>query len=1386
MNINLLEMSFTGAVLIAAVLILRALLLNRLPKRTFPALWGVAILRLLLPFSVASALSVYSLFPLPLEQLPLEQLPLEQPSEPPVSAPVTQTAPRIPEAVVTETAPAPHPFPQKTETTYFAENAPTVPTKPAELPAAAEPVSAETVWFFVWCSGAVLSLSGFAAVYLRERRKFRASIPEEGGYTADWLTAHPIRRRVTVRRSDRIDAPLTYGLFRPVILLPDSMDRTDEKRLDYVLTHEMVHICRFDAVKKPICALALCVHWFNPLVWVMFFLFSRDLELACDEGVVRRLGEDQKSDYAKTLIGMEAERSGFLPLFSRFGGFAAEERIRAIMKIKKSSAIAGAAACLLVCATAGVFATSAAQTEEEDTTVISEETLTDVMFDDGRTVSPVEWWTAEEYEQWIIEQEKEMESLIGTGSGWYDREGVFHEFTREAADSTIAEYREILEQIKQGLLLSKDNGDHVVFSTIPPSEQSAASEAESENSKRIPEDRLAEWDFGKLVAETTSPEWNTHAEQMNRFLDGLGDEELKTAYQKAFALFMISYRSCDDLINRALLTEYYGKDFYTDAPKAKMADGRSMHPSGYLYEGYENAFLDTFTSDRVDAFLARFGNIAARDGKELVYEEATNTRHCSPEYEVLSRTEDEIVIRETCYEVDSENNRLDAILYINDNRFVKEDGAWKCADFDTKRSAASEADGYAALERAIRPYMPFGVGVRYGADGEPEIVYYEEDGVMRGADGEPKTVYRGKTVRSLYDAASGEKITAHAGEWDYGADAVDLYAVYEYGVLTRVCEADGESLLLYDDGIIKKYMGNVPNPEWTQTFAESGGAVVAIDEAALFAEYEAYGLTRRESDGALFYKGTRVRWFIDGVDLDGEGAFATRYTYHNENGMIDLHTVWEKKKNGDGSYDPFGTLVAIEEYADFVPSLVIAEHEAVTAIALEEEKNAELPETPDESPKRSPKLKYRQDKDLLEALAEQASAPLDQEYMSDPFVSSTNLTFEKLPYGTEIHSVADGTVVFSEFAFNGSGLTVVVRSEDGTCWGYGHCDPDLYTASLGDMVKAGDVIAHAGTTGWTAGTALCLFLVEDDGSVFASAAPESVQMTTAEGSGGGGGRTFSEIFAEYEWFGITYNEAEGNVYFNGKLVGTFFDQTGSGVFSYQSRNVGNRATIDVRTRRYPSGKLTSVEEMTEEEKNAGFLEAPADDLLGYEEMKKLTPTERIAYYRNTLSAGNWGFRLYLYPDELGLDLGLPLDEKYLPNGWATNTTFYAEENCNVYSVADGTVVYANEYGIYGSYGKTVVIEHENGYASFYAHLKEINVKTGQKVKKGDVIGTLADWHTAPPCIPRLSFELYKDREPLSCPDEYTLGLSAIYDYLELIKNGDTTYGSLNDYINQFA
>ena len=82
----------------------------------------------------------------------------------------------------------------------------------------------------------------------------------------------------------------------------------------------------------------------------------------------------------------------------------------------------------------------------------------------------VQWWTADEYEAWMNEQQKEMESLIGTGDGWYDGQGVFHEFTQESVDAMMNDYKETLESIKKGVLYSKDSGDGDTYSMIPPTE----------------------------------------------------------------------------------------------------------------------------------------------------------------------------------------------------------------------------------------------------------------------------------------------------------------------------------------------------------------------------------------------------------------------------------------------------------------------------------------------------------------------------------------------------------------------------------------------------------------------------------------------------------------------------------------------------------------------------------------------------------------------------------------------------------------------------------------------------------------------------------------------------------------------------------------------------
>ena len=324
---SLLQRSLAGGVMIAVITILRALAINRVPKKTFLALWCAAVVRLLVPFSLPSRWSVYSL-------LARERALL-----------VTPTA-----AVIHLPAAIP------------AGQAGAVEQSAAQVP----------VWTLVWLAGALLCAAFFAVTYVRCRREFASSLPVENEFTCRWLRAHPLRRTVSIRQSDRISAPLTFGVLRPVILLPKATDWADEQTLGFVLEHEFVHIRRFDALLKLALIAAVCVHWFSPLVWVMYVLANRDVELACDETVVRRFG-GARAAYAGALIRMEEVKSGLMPLFSHFSRSATKERITAIMKTKKITVISLLLAVVLVAGTVTVFATSARQTESAPRGAVTEE-----------------------------------------------------------------------------------------------------------------------------------------------------------------------------------------------------------------------------------------------------------------------------------------------------------------------------------------------------------------------------------------------------------------------------------------------------------------------------------------------------------------------------------------------------------------------------------------------------------------------------------------------------------------------------------------------------------------------------------------------------------------------------------------------------------------------------------------------------------------------------------------------------------------------------------------------------------------------------------------------------------------------------------------------------
>lgn len=219
-------------------------------------------------------------------------------------------------------------------------------------------LSSRSVWFVIWCIGMIVFAVFFAFSYLRCQIEFQTSLPICNDFVEQWLKEHSIKRSISVRQSDRILAPLTYGILRPVILMPQKTDWKNTKQLLYVLSHEYVHICHLDILRKIIATVVLCIHWFNPMVWVMYILFNRDVELICDECVVRKFGEKSKAVYSLILINMEEKQSGLLPFCNNFSKNAIEERITAIMKMKKATILSFAAACLIVGGIVTTFATS--------------------------------------------------------------------------------------------------------------------------------------------------------------------------------------------------------------------------------------------------------------------------------------------------------------------------------------------------------------------------------------------------------------------------------------------------------------------------------------------------------------------------------------------------------------------------------------------------------------------------------------------------------------------------------------------------------------------------------------------------------------------------------------------------------------------------------------------------------------------------------------------------------------------------------------------------------------------------------------------------------------------------------------------------------------------
>ena len=294
---DLMRMNIIASCVILFVIVIRVFL-KRAPKIFSYALWGIVLLRLLVPVSIESPMSV----------VPDQS----------AFASVVEVNEILPE-IQFET------IQDRIDNQQVLEN-----TSPGEpFTQVSRSCDAETYLTFVWLFGIAIMLLRSIVSYWKLKRKLKVVIPFRKG----------------IYLADDIDTPFVMGFFRPVIYLPGTLERTERK---YIIAHERHHIHRGDHIFKSLGFLALTIHWFNPLVWVSFVLAGRDMEMSCDEAVIRKLGENVRAEYSASLLNLATGKRIFTGTPLAFGEGNPTGRVRNLAKWKKP-ALWVVLICVILC-----------------------------------------------------------------------------------------------------------------------------------------------------------------------------------------------------------------------------------------------------------------------------------------------------------------------------------------------------------------------------------------------------------------------------------------------------------------------------------------------------------------------------------------------------------------------------------------------------------------------------------------------------------------------------------------------------------------------------------------------------------------------------------------------------------------------------------------------------------------------------------------------------------------------------------------------------------------------------------------------------------------------------------------------------------------------------
>ena len=309
--LEIVNRSIAASWIVIAVLILR-FCLKKAPKWVNVLLWGIVAVRLIFPFSIESALSL-----IPSAETVSPSIMME-------TAPSVQTGVPALDQVINPVI------------DHSLSPAPGVSANPLQIW-----ISVLTV---IWLLGVAALFLYSAVSYRRLRRR----------------VCEAVILRDNIYQSENVCSPFVLGIIRPKIYLPYHMDK---REMDHVIAHEQTHIRRRDHWWKPLGFLLLTVHWFNPLLWLGYILLCRDIELACDEKVIREMGSEQRADYTQALVSCSVSRRSIAACPLAFGEVGVKTRVKSVMNYKKP-AFWIILASALICAAAAVCFLTNPKTEQ--------------------------------------------------------------------------------------------------------------------------------------------------------------------------------------------------------------------------------------------------------------------------------------------------------------------------------------------------------------------------------------------------------------------------------------------------------------------------------------------------------------------------------------------------------------------------------------------------------------------------------------------------------------------------------------------------------------------------------------------------------------------------------------------------------------------------------------------------------------------------------------------------------------------------------------------------------------------------------------------------------------------------------------------------------------